>query len=1295
MSGVPSVGSSHPARRGAAASERPPLSEPPGVSGAHSVRSPTASERHPTRVERDAELAEAGPGEAAWGPPAEFDDYVVRSSLGRGAMGAVYLAEDKLLARHVAIKFVRAPVEDEAAREWFLNEARAVARIHHPNVIGIYRVGELEGRPYLVTEFARGEPLDRLPVPLPWPRVLAIGIDLARGLGAAHRRGLLHCDIKPQNAILTDEGTKLVDFGLARLAPGHADPGPLSGGPASGTGAVVWGTPHFMAPELWRREAPTTRTDVYAAGTLLFYLASGVCPFEAVPADALWRHLRSHDAPPLRQLAPDFDGRLAAIIDRCLRRDPLERFASGDELREALEQLARHAASGPPPAGNPYRGLRPFDAEHRALFFGRDAEVGVALDRLRAEPWLVVTGDSGVGKSSVCRAGVLPAVAQGALGGGRAWSVLTFAPGKRPYWALVNALSSLLGESAEALARAAWGNPAVLGDAVGRRLGNAAGLLLFLDQAEELVTVSEPHERDAAEAALAVLAAGRPGVRVLTALRVDFLTRFAALPTLGDGLSRAIYFLRPLPPDRMREVIVGPAEASGLHFEPPSMVDDLVAASAQAGAGGLPLLQFALAELWEARDGRAGVIRRSALEAMGGVGGALAKHADALVLALPPAQRAEARRVLTRLVTLDDTRVRRTGAELGEAQPATRAALDALVRGRLLVALEDGGGRAFDLAHEVLVREWGTLRHWLAEDVERRAVHERLAVAAAEWRRTRQSREALWGARQLKEAAALRAAELGPHEAEFLRASGRAVRRGHWLRGGLALGLPLALAAAYGGALVKARREAGGRIDALVAEARGYLAEARAARAEAEALRAQAFGRFDAREREAGEAAWATALERGEAADLAFTRASRALEAAFAQDSKRADVGALLGQTLYDRAVAAEAEGRSAQEAELTERFALYDPTGELARRWNTPASLALTTSPPDARVLLERSPWRAKGAPQPPRDLGPAPVRALALERGSYLLTLSAPGRATLRYPFLAGRGEALELAVDLPPAAAVPEGYAYVPPGRFLFGSAGDEQTRRGFFDAVPLHPVRTEGYLVARREITYGDWLPFLESLPPAERARRTPNAEAKVGLNGALRLEERGGAYHLVVQPAKRRYDVRAGEPFVYQDRPEQAPQDWLKFPVTGVSADDVLAYADWLDRSGKLRGARLCTDYEWERAARGADGREFPHGDKLAPDDANFDETYKRKEMGPDEVGRRPASQSPFGLDDMTGNAFEWTRSSFDDQFVARGGSYAHERKVVQLVNRTGVPSTLRDATLGARICAPLQTPKAP
>ncbi|MFP2934399.1 serine/threonine-protein kinase, partial [Pyxidicoccus sp. 3LG] len=154
--------------------------------------------------------------EPGWSPPSEFEEYRLVRLLGRGAMGEVYLAHDVLLDRPVAIKFVSGVQPGPHARARFFSEARALARLLHPNVLAIHRVGEHRGRPYLVSEFIRGESLDTLPLPLPWERVVQVGVALARGLAAAHRVQVLHRDIKPANILLTGTGeVKLVDFGLA------------------------------------------------------------------------------------------------------------------------------------------------------------------------------------------------------------------------------------------------------------------------------------------------------------------------------------------------------------------------------------------------------------------------------------------------------------------------------------------------------------------------------------------------------------------------------------------------------------------------------------------------------------------------------------------------------------------------------------------------------------------------------------------------------------------------------------------------------------------------------------------------------------------------------------------------------------------------------------------------------------------------------------------------------------------------------------------------------------------------
>lgn len=294
----------------------------------------------------------AGPAlpAAAPPPPRQIDEFLLLRPLGRGASGQVYVAQDTRLLRRVAVKLLHdGGNRDRAARERFLTEARALARLSHPNVVAVHRVGEWAGGPYLVTELLRGPDLSALPRPLPQAKALALALDLARGLAAAHQAGVLHRDLKPANAILTRDGVKLVDFGLAKLgqrAEGEKEGEEslsLSAGAlpeealsATAPGALL-GTPLYMAPELWRGQPATQRSDVYALGALLHELCTGAPPHRAATLAELARAAQEEDPPPL---APRDRSGLYALIDRCLRRDPMVRPASAAEVLSALEALA-------------------------------------------------------------------------------------------------------------------------------------------------------------------------------------------------------------------------------------------------------------------------------------------------------------------------------------------------------------------------------------------------------------------------------------------------------------------------------------------------------------------------------------------------------------------------------------------------------------------------------------------------------------------------------------------------------------------------------------------------------------------------------------------------------------------------------------------------------------------------------------------------------------------------------------------------------------------------------------------
>lgn len=1239
---------------------------------------------------------------------AKIDEFELVHRLGHGGMGEVWLARDTLLERDVAIKFGLDGMTDDAYQR-FLVESRAVARLRHPNILAVHHAGELQGQPFLVTELLRGHGLDTLGK-LPPARVVAIGLDLARALVAAHAAGVLHRDIKPANAFLCDDGAaKLLDFGLAQLtedptgrAPADtreegagvafaADPFSATQPAVSGRGGMA-GTPHYMAPETWRGEAATRATDVYSFGALLFTLLAGrppyptddVSPLAASGATlgllgALRVAVLDGRLPDLAAAAPDAPAPLVDLVRRCLSLEPGAR-PSAEAVCHALQALVATTEAGGAGdgdehlMGNPYRGLLSFGAEHRRLFFGREAEAAAVLTELAGASFVLVVGRSGAGKSSLVRAGVVPRVLAGALGE-RKWHVATMVPGDRPVERLAQALSPVLAQAEDVVLGHLRSSPSWGAEQIEGRGGDAR-LLLVVDQFEEAWTLASREGRAAFLEALAAFASAGPRVRLVATLRVDFLGQLDDLGELGALALRAPVVLGPLSTEGLRRAIMLPARLRGVEVEP-ALVDALVE-KAQGAVGMLPLLEFALGVLWERRRDGAIRISRGDLDALGGLEGALAAHADGVLERLGPLLRAEAKRILLALVTVERTRARREEADLVGSSADARAALDALVGARLVVASAGDETTAYEVAHEVLVSGWPTLRGWLDGESAAREVLDRLQRGVAEWERVGRAREALWSARQLGELSALEGRALPPEAAGFVaesRAAARRARVRRWaVRFGAPLGVLLLLVGLAGAVRWNERRQTRAFVDARLAEADAASREAVKLDEQVETARAAAFARFDAGDDPGGEARWKEALDLVRRQADAFAAASSPLGQALARDPLDPVARARAADLTTLWLLAAERDHETDLARDLTARLAGLDEDGSRRARFAAPAHLRVTTDPAGAHVVLHAVRVDPEGRRVEDEGHPIALGASLELAPGSYLLAASAPGRYPTRLPVLLGRAEAMEVEIPLPASADVPPGLVFVPAGVSLVGAANVEGVRV-VLSAEPEHPAAVGAFLIGEHEVTYAEYLEFLASLPAAERALRRPHAK---DLDLAYDPE---GVPVLTLKGVT----ARRGEPLCRPKRSVRRCQDWLRFPVARVSPEDAQAYVEWLSR-GLVPGARRCTDREWERAARGADGRLFVGGDVLRPGDANFNETYHvdPDQMGADEVGSFSADRSPFGVLDLDGNVREWVKQ--ETGRAARGGGW-YDDPVNARAARRYVSNIDRHDSIGVRVCA--------
>jgi eukaryotic-like serine/threonine-protein kinase len=689
----------------------------------------------------------------------EIAGFRIKSLLGEGAMARVYLAHDLVLGRRVALKLFKPGAVDDSA-EAFLREARATAAIDHPNIVHIYQTGMHGGLPFLALEFIEGESLrTRLRAgPLQAVEALRIALAIADGLAAAHERGVIHGDLKPENVLISPSGrVRLVDFGLARAV----------GGEAHGDG-----TEDYMAPERWLRTTLSPSIDVWALGMMLQEMTAGRKPFvarEIVAAVYARSRLSVEDAP----------DRVHELAARCLAWEP----ATRPQARALAESLHRQLRGDVPTAQAPFRGLVAFSEAEAGDFWGREDETNAALERLRRATLLAIVGPSGVGKSSFVRASVAPRLrAHGDT------AIVYLRPGEHPLASLTQALGATLDASdREEQTRALEQSPErlrlILADTV--RAHVATKVVLVVDQLEEAFTLARAEEATAFFAALVSAAQEQAAPwRVIVLVRDDFLGRLYQ-SALG-GVLDAVMPLKPLSVAELEAAIRGPVSRCGHGFEPAEL-PARIALDVASQPAPLPLLQFACQAVWERRDRARALVLGSVYDEIGGAAGALAREAEQLVATLTPAERTMTRALFLSLLAPDGTRVPQPLTELTTRLGADVSRLtERFVSRRLLSIRRDGEQAMVEIAHESLASLWPELRRWLDESSDVRRVLRDAEEAAELWRRRGRPRSETWRGDALRGALAkLESAGVAPAAVvdEFLAASREEDRRaGRWRR---------------------------------------------------------------------------------------------------------------------------------------------------------------------------------------------------------------------------------------------------------------------------------------------------------------------------------------------------------------------------------------------------------------------------------------------------------------------------------------------------------------------------------
>jgi serine/threonine protein kinase/DNA-binding XRE family transcriptional regulator len=698
--------------------------------------------------------------------------------IGSGGFGVVYRAVQPSVQRDVAVKIILPRFANHPTFiRRFEAEAHLVARLEHPHIVPLYDYWREPNAAYLIMRLLRGGGLNTVLAqgPLPLDIVRRIGQQVGQALAAAHAQGVLHQDIKPANILLDDlQNGYLADFGIAKNLT-------FAEGSSLTEQNTLVSSPAYISPEQIRDEPVRPSSDIYCFGLLLYEMLTGQAAFRGpTPVSLLQQHL-NQPLPLLHDTFPDLPAGLDDVLQRATAKQPQDRFTDMNTLLLALEAALQPTISLHPPDGerqsavpyltpqqlaaleNPYCGLRAFTESDAANFFGRETLVQELLSQLSdgsdLERFLVVIGPSGSGKSSLVKAGLLPALRRGGLPGSENWFIVDLTPGSQPWAEVADALQRVaVNPTPDLLVQLQKDNRGLLRMATHCLPEDGeTELVLLVDQFEELFTLVE--EEAVREAFLQSLVTAvldpHSRLRIVITLRADFTDRPLQYVDFGELMEQRLALVLPLTPDELTQAITKPVEKLGMAMSPELVSTIIQDVGNQPGM--LPLLQYALTELFEQRQGRTLTLEN--YKQTGGVAGALARRADEIFTHLDAAGQEAARQLFLRLITLgegsEDTRRRVLLTEL-ESMPviSNQSSVNGKQRVEHRLRNSDYGspitdygkyrlltfdhdpvtrGPTVEVAHEALLREWPRLRGWLRdgrEDVRRQRL---LAQAAAQW----------------------------------------------------------------------------------------------------------------------------------------------------------------------------------------------------------------------------------------------------------------------------------------------------------------------------------------------------------------------------------------------------------------------------------------------------------------------------------------------------------------------------------------------------------------------------------